>query len=925
MTPERWAQIKEVFAAVADQPATARDVTLERLCFADDDLRVQVEELLSQHAIAGKFMEATPPLPAVHTIDDRLEPGALLANRYQIARFLGSGGMGHVYAADDLELGEQVALKAVRHESTFDPEMLDRLRREVQLARRVTHPNVCRVFDLGRHTQPGRADVVFLTMELVQGETLSARLLRSGKIHGPEALAIAGQLCRALDAAHHAGVLHRDFKCGNVMLIGQGEKVRAVVTDFGIARWLGPASATEATGSQTMMLGTPAYMSPEQVSGQPLTAASDIYALGLVLYEMVTGVRPFHAESPIIEALKRLNEPPEPPQRLVPEITQTWNGVILKCLEREPGRRFATAAEVLEALQGAPLPKAQPARLGARGIAIMLFLLLAIFALAFRDHIWLPRLPAQKHIAVLPFTLTGGGTTDSATAYALAQSLTGNLAQLQSADSSLWVAPWSQTKNRTAGELGNIAAALGVNLVLSGSVEKKEGGFLVHANLMDAATSRKLRSQNIDVSLAERVTLEDVLLERVAGMLEITVPAGMIHHLPVDETMVPGAYEFYEQGRGYLLHYDGENVDRAIGLFQKAVEQDHNFALAYANMAYAYAWKFHHTQQTTWRDLARKSAQDASALNQNLASTHLALAMIARDSGNIDGAIDGFQYALRLDPADDETLNLLSLAYDDAGRTLQAEALLKDAVKRNPANWVNYNFLGAFYYRHAQYAQAEPLLRAASDLAPDNPGSLGNLGGVLLAQGRYKEAEAALGRLVTLRPNALAYSNLGIAQFYQGRYKEAAQIFQKAVDLRPADDRLARNLGDAYALAGEPARAAAAYQNAVQLVLKLLALRPKDPQLLQNLSLYYAKLGQRQLAQETLARADRFSTKDPEFIFNTGVIDELTGRRDRALTEVSTALRSGYSLAEVQNAPELSQLRTDKRYPQMLDGQHKVR
>ncbi|HEX4604928.1 MAG TPA: protein kinase [Candidatus Angelobacter sp.] len=935
MTPERWAQIKEVFVAVADQPASARDVTLDRLCLDDDDLRLQVEQLLSQHGKAGQFMEATPPLPAARATSERLEPGSHLSGRYQITKFLGSGGMGEVYAADDLELGEQVALKVIRQEGRVGPAMLDRLRREVQLARRVTHPNVCRVYDLGRHTQPGH-DLIFLTMELIAGETLAERLRREGKISSTDALAVAVQLCHALDAAHHAGVLHRDFKCGNVMLIGSGEQVRAVVTDFGIARWIQPQTDTQSNASQTMPAGTPAYMSPEQLAGQPLTAASDIYALGLVLYEMVTGARPFRADSPLAEAFKRLNEPPEPPIKATPELSENWNYTILKCLEREPGKRFASAQEVIESLRGTAAASAPSARwpgktsihrtathnrsIRRNWIAAALLFVLAALGFAVRDRIWSPRLPAQKHVAVLPFTFAGNDPSDGATTYGLAQSLSANLARLQPTESSLWVAPWSQTRSRKADGVGNAAAALGVNLLVTGSVEKNGERFRVHADLKDALTFKSLRSQIVDVPQAERVTLEDTLLERVAGMLQVKLPAGMLHHLPVDETVVPGAYEFYEQGRGYLLHFDGDNVERAIGLFQKAVEQDPNFALAYANLAYAYAWKFHRTQDTKWRDLAKQNAGKAKALNDDLASTHLALAMVGRDTGDIDAAVNEFQRALRLDPADDETLNLLALTYDDAGQTLQAESLLKDAVKRNPANWVNYNFLGSFYYRHAQYAQAELLLRAATQLAPDNPSPLNNLSGVLLAEGKYKDAEEILGRAITVKPTKAGYSNLGYAQFYQARYKDAAQMFQKAAELSPADDRLSRNLGDAYALAGEPAKAADAYARAVQQVQKLLALRPRDPQLLQNLALYYAKLGRKQNAQGILAQAVRFSTRDPEFIFNTGVIYELTGQRDRALRELHEALRSGYSLSELQNAPELSQLRADKRYPQIVSG-----
>ena len=363
MTPERWAQIKEIFAAIVDQPATARDEALEQLSSTDPELRLQVEQLLSQHDKAGQFMEAMPPLPAAHVTSVRLEPGTLLAGRYQIERFLGSGGMGEVYAADDRELGEQVALKIIRPEGTLGAGMMERLRREVQLARRVTHPNVCRVFDLGRHTQPGE-DVIFLTMELIGGETMADRLERDGKSAGRRLWPLPGSSAM-LWTQPTMPDLHRDFKCGNVMLIGSGDQVRAVVTDFGIARGIQSQPDSQApTASQSMLAGTPAYMSPEQLAGQPLTAASDIYSLGLVLYEMVTGARPFRADSQLNEAVKRLNESPQPPIKEAPEIGETWNRTILKCLEREPGRRFPSAHDVAESLQGKPgvlLPVARKA------------------------------------------------------------------------------------------------------------------------------------------------------------------------------------------------------------------------------------------------------------------------------------------------------------------------------------------------------------------------------------------------------------------------------------------------------------------------------------------------------------------------------------------------------------------------------------
>ena len=306
---------------------------------------MQVEQLLSQHDKAGQFTGSNASIACGARDRCPAVDGHLLAGRYQIERCLGSGGMGEVYAADDRELGEQVALKIIRPEGTLGAGMMERLRREVQLARRVTHPNVCRVFDLGRHTQPGE-DVIFLTMELIGGETMADRLERDGKSAGRRLWPLPGSSAMLWTQPTMPGFCTRDFKCGNVMLIGSGDDPRAVVTDFGIARGspvVQPDSQAP-TASQSMLAGTPAYMSPEQLVGQPLTAASDIYSSGLVLYEMVTGARPFRADSQLNEAVKRLNESPQPPIKEAPEITETWNRTILKCLERRAGQAIPVGA-----------------------------------------------------------------------------------------------------------------------------------------------------------------------------------------------------------------------------------------------------------------------------------------------------------------------------------------------------------------------------------------------------------------------------------------------------------------------------------------------------------------------------------------------------------------------------------------------------
>src|SRR6185295_5233773 len=278
----------------------------------------------------------------------------VLASRYRIVSFLGRGAVGEVYEAEDLELGGEIAVKVLRPEIAGDERVLQRFKREIQLARRVTHPNVCRVFDLvhhhGEEGSGAPAERVFLTMELLRGETLEQRLAREGRLSTAEALPVIGHIAAALEAAHTNGVVHRDLKSGNVFLVPTASGTRAVVTDFGLA-W----STVHEEGSVTLtatgeLVGSPAYMAPEQVRGEEATPATDIYAFGVVMFEMITGELPFVGKSAFYTALKRLQEPAPSPRVHLSDLDPAWETTILRCLEREPADRFKTVRHVVRSL-----------------------------------------------------------------------------------------------------------------------------------------------------------------------------------------------------------------------------------------------------------------------------------------------------------------------------------------------------------------------------------------------------------------------------------------------------------------------------------------------------------------------------------------------------------------------------------------------
>lgn len=312
------------------------------------------EGLPSGNDATVQILASTRPRPRHSAESTAFLPEQVVADRFRIIRFIAKGGMGEVYEAEDLELKEPVALKTVLPDAALDRSAVRRFTREIALSRKVTHPNACRIFDLFHHLQDGQ-DIIFLSMELLSGETLAERIRRTGPMPLPEALPIIHQMAGALAAAHQAGIVHRDLKPNNVMLVpapGIPNGVRAVVTDFGLAVGVSADSShvtVSATG-EGFFVGTPAYMAPEQVQGKVATQQSDIYAFGLVLYEMVTGQVAFTGTNPLTVATMRLTEPPPAPDRLVPNLDPALKLVIARCLERDPNERWPSMVELQEAL-----------------------------------------------------------------------------------------------------------------------------------------------------------------------------------------------------------------------------------------------------------------------------------------------------------------------------------------------------------------------------------------------------------------------------------------------------------------------------------------------------------------------------------------------------------------------------------------------
>jgi tetratricopeptide (TPR) repeat protein len=825
--------------------------------------------------------------------------------------------MGEVYLAHDTKLGRNVALKLLPEELAHDRYRMQRLIQEAQAASAINHPNVCVIHEVGE-TADGRS---FIAMEYVEGESLAAKI--GGKpLATAEIVDIGIQVADALSEAHSKGIIHRDIKPSNIALTARGQ---AKVLDFGLARIAPPSRpvagavlSTQAKTETGILLGTVDYMSPEQALGRDVDGRSDIFSLGVVLFEMATGGRPFSSKNPL-ETIDRIaHAEPEPITKLNPKIPSELQSIIAKCLEKDPKRRYQSASQLMQELT-ALKQEVRPKLYRRLTMAFACFsVLLVVLSVWLVISEWSP---SEKYLAVLPFYVVGDDPASARFADGLVESVTTRLSGLEQFHNRLIVVPSADVRERGVKSPSEARAAFGVNLAITGSVQRENDRVRLTLNLNDAKTLRQLQSSVEDYPRAD-LSLQDGVILKVIHMLNLELRPNMQKVLAAGRTNVPEAYDFYLQGRGYLQRYDkAENLDLAAELFHRALEKDPDYALAYAGLGELYWRKYKDTSDTQWIEPAVINSQKSAQLNNQLPSVRVTMGLIYTGQGQYERALAEFQQALNLDPDNNDALRGLASAYEGAGNIKQAEETYLRAIDLKRGYWGGYDRLARFYYSQRRYEDAASYYSRVIELTPDSARAYSSRGAMYIALERWAEAKEDLERSIEKQPIPAAYSNLGSLYFYEGRYSDAAEVYAKAVELSAKDYRLWGNLASARFWTSEEDRkseARTAFEQAALLAEEALKVNPNDVTVLTNLAQYQAFLSRRDKALPLLNRALDLTPADNKLMFRAAEIYEHLGERQMALKFVAKALELGYSKDGMERSPTLRDLRTDPGYQSLL-------
>jgi len=852
-------------------------------------------------------------------------------SRYRLVKELGKGGMGVVFQAEDTRLNRPVALKFLPGTGWTEQDR-QRFLNEARAAAQVRHQNICPIYDI--EEADGQ---IFISMAALDGETLH-RHLAAGALPPAAAADIAAQIAEGLAKAHETGIIHRDIKSSNIMV---GSSGHVSIMDFGLALREGDSRLTEAGNT----VGTPAYMAPEQARGLPVDARSDIWSLGVLLFEMLTGTLPFRRQHTAAILHGILYDPVVWPD--LPAVADDLRRIVERALEKDPDRRYQSATEMAADLRcrtgtqqrtalepselrsysrsessdvtrtmAIPkatdrLPRTRRALLGTAAIA----LLVIGGGIAARWRPWsAPAAPAEteRQVAVLPFTVIGTDENARIVADGLVEIVTAALTDAERFHGRITAVPSSEIRARSINSAADARRIYGVDLAITGSVQLGAGGRLQFMlALVDTAKLRQLAVRAFEYDPQNPLAARDRAVQQLASLLNFTVTPAVQDAVATGDSTAPGAYGAYVSGRGLLVRYDQPgNIDRAIASFSEAARLDPKFALAYAGLAEAYWRRTRQNGDHAMADKALSNARRAVELDGRLAPARAILGQVYGTVGMEHEAVVELQQAMQLAPGDAQAPRELARVYANLGRFGEAEDLYRKATQSRPSDWYGHLLLGGFLLQQERYSEAEQSIRKARDLTPDNDIPYRYLGSLYTNQGRYGEAVAALEKAIALNHAVVNYQILGGAYIYQHRYSDAVHVLEEAVAIDATRVSLWGNLGIAYKWnPGTSKKSEAALRRGMGIATKFLETSPNDYNIRAELAEFRARLGDAKGAVEEIDRIPEASRRG---LANRLVLAyELSHRRSEAIDLIRDHLANPATVNMLRDDPDLAALWAD--------------
>ncbi len=947
MTPEQWDQVATLFESVRGRIPDDRGTFLAEHC-TDPEVRREVDSLLSENEQLGNFLNEltlgvkpppSDPTEAQETDtltgaevpeEDATGPdyiGAVFGERYRVAGKIGSGGMAVVYRAFDLQLhSKPVVIKVLKEKSYRSSWFEKKFRQEIKVLARLNHPRVVGVSDTGQ-TPDGKP---FFVMEYVEGKTLRSEIKPEG-MQFERVAQIIRQVGQALSAAHQQEILHLDLKPENILLQDLGDgAVEVKLIDFGIAK-VRDAEATTSSHS-TQIAGTIGYMAPEQLMKKP-TASSDVYALGVIAHEMITGARPFNPDSPFELLDLQRHGVRTRPSSLRPDLPIPAEKLICSAIEFEARKRPPKAKGFAENLARCLLgegsisatPASAPRWLGtgsryrqiawAASLLLLLSVVLVFIYPAVRDWLY-PPIPAQKNVVILPFRAVGGGTDDRNYCNGLTETVTATLGRLQT----ISVAPAQEVRAREVDNPATARAEFGATLVLDGTWQRSGDTIRINLSLIEPSQAKQLRTDTITESIENLFELQDQVVAAVIRMLEIQAYPAELVETPSQFSTTPAAYDLYLRGRGYLQEYHKpENLEGAVSLFQEVLKIDPDFALAYAGLGETYRKKYQYTNEVTWLNHARDACSKAVSLEDKLSEVHTCLGLVYQEEGKYEQARSELERAFELDSNSDVALRALAAAYEQLSSFAGAENTYRRAVEIRPDYWGGYHDLGAFYARRTKFIEATEMFEQVVRLAPDSFRALYNLGAILILQGEEERAIPLLQQSLAIRPSMEGLNNLGTAYVNLRQYDNAAGTYQAALELDENDYLVWGNLGEALArLPTRQQEAHPAFENAISRGLEKLPINPRNWTLLCDLARYHAMIGSNTEALDYLENAIELAPSGAGLFYRAALVHKQLGDDEPAITWIEKALDAGLPVRDVLSTHDFDSLQTYPRFQTLL-------